>query len=157
MRRKGWLVAAIVALALLVVCTGAAATGNDGRQRSQGKPPAKGVKAYAVVVPGEVSLNVDPLLVAPFSKGFRSVRSPAFGIYCLTPGRGIDPFRTPLVVSPEYDYSSARATALLVSWALGAKACGPRAFEVRTFTLTMGPAGPVTRPSEGVAFVAMAP
>jgi hypothetical protein len=64
---------------------------------------------------------------------------------------GINPLKRPLLVAPEHDYSTARGTGLLVTVAIAARACGKKAYEVRTFTLVGG----TPRPSEGVAFVAM--
>ena len=45
------------------------------------------MSAYAFVVPGEVSLNVNPVLVDARSKNFDQVTSPAAGVFCLKPVR----------------------------------------------------------------------
>jgi hypothetical protein len=80
--------------------------GIQGPAGPQGPAGKDGVVAYAYVVPPEVSLSTDPVLVTTQSKGFDSVTSPALGLYCLRPSGALDPTTRSWVASVEYSRSS---------------------------------------------------
>jgi hypothetical protein len=80
--------------------------GVQGPAGPQGPAGKDGVVAYAYVVPPEVSLSTDPVLVTAQSKNFDNVTSPVLGLYCLTPSIPIDPTTRSWVASVEYSRSS---------------------------------------------------
>jgi Collagen triple helix repeat (20 copies) len=80
--------------------------GIQGPAGPQGPAGKDGVVAYAYVVPPEVSLSTDPVLVTAQSKNFDSVTSPVLGLYCLKPSIAIDPTTRSWVASVEYSRSS---------------------------------------------------
>jgi hypothetical protein len=93
------------------------ATGAAGPQGERGPagPPGPGgntaTTAYAYVVPPEVSLNTDPVLVKQQSRNFDSVTNPAVGLYCLHPSVPLNPLQKSWVVSAEYSRSAGLSTA----------------------------------------------
>jgi hypothetical protein len=87
----------------------AGAKGDQGAQGPGGPQGPKGndgVIAYAFVVPPEVSMSTDPVLVTAQSKNFDSVTSPVLGLYCLRPSIALDPNARSWVASVEYSRSN---------------------------------------------------
>lgn len=81
--------------------------GPQGHAGAQGPPGQSGASAYAYVVPPEVSMHTDPVLVTERSSNFASVTNPALGLYCLTPSsRKLDPTTRSWTVSAEFKYSN---------------------------------------------------
>jgi len=80
--------------------------GVQGPAGPQGPAGKDGIVAYAYVVPPEVSLSTDPVLVTAQSKNFDSVTSPVLGLYCLRPSIALDPTTRSWVASVEYSRSS---------------------------------------------------
>lgn len=106
---------------------------------------------YAYVVPGEVSLNVAPVLVAQRTRNFVRVTSPAVGVYCLTPASPINAATRSWAVSPEVSRSSVPSKLMFAYADAGGQPCGAGQVAVRTYELT-GPSLTAT-PSERVAFM----
>lgn len=126
----------------------AGATGPAGLQG----PVGAGGRAYAVVDPSAVGSTASVSgLVSGQSSGFRSVRSPASGVYCLAPAPGIDPASEPAMVSGESGYSTAGAVPLAVLNATRS-ACSAGEFQVTTYD-----ARSPSAPSATIAFAILAP
>jgi Collagen triple helix repeat (20 copies) len=121
------------------------ATGATGAPGPQG-PTGVGGRAWAVVNPAPLGL------VAAQSSGFQSVRSPAQGIYCLTPSAGINPGAEPASVTGETSYSGGGVVPIAT---LNAQrnGCNQSEFEVITYNAAALSSGPVG----GVAFTIIAP
>lgn len=145
MRRVLWF--GLLALAALVVASVALA----GSKTGAAKPPAPAEVAYAFVIPGEVSLNVDPLFVTGRTKGFTSVVSPAAGVFCLAPAV-LDGTKMSWTVTPEVARSTSSAK-LLIAYVDVSTACGAGNIRVRTYVMN---AASVVSPSENVAFMVVA-
>lgn len=112
------------------------ATGAQGPQGPQGPKGDRAVSAYAYVVPPEVSLQTDPILVAARSHNFDSVTSPVLGLYCLTPSIPIDPDSRSWVASVEYSRSSTDVTTAMPD--AGVR-CPAGTFGVRTLKFAPSP------------------
>jgi hypothetical protein len=140
------------------------ATGAAGQQGAQGATGAAGpagpagqagnaaVTAYAYVVPPEVSLNTDPVLVTQRSRNFDSVTNPAFGLYCLAPSVPLDPTQRSWVASAEFSRSAGLSTAEPDA----AANCPAGTFGVRTLKYAGSPA-PHWTAAWDVAFMVVVP
>ena len=129
--------------------TGAA--GATGATGLQGPVGASG-RAYAVINPGAVGPTASASgLVSGQSLGFRTVRSPSTGVYCLAPAPGIDPGSEPATVTGESSYSSAAVTPLAVLNAQRS-ACSAGEFEVITYN-----AQSPSAPAAAVGFAIVTP
>lgn len=103
--------------------------------------------AYAKVNPGP-----SPTFVASWTRNFTSVTSPSTGLYCLKPAAGIDPTKSPLIVSA--DWSASLGSDLWVYWRSAGIGCPAGQYAVFTYQLN-GDATPDL--SSSVAFVAYVP
>ena len=140
------------------------ATGAAGQQGARGATGAAGpagpagpagnaaVTAYAYVVPPEVSLNTDPVLVTQRSRNFDSVTNPALGLYCLTPSVPLDPTQRSWVASAEFSRSAGLSTAEPDA----AANCPAGTFGVRTLKYAGTPA-PHWTAAWDVAFMVVVP
>jgi hypothetical protein len=79
--------------------------GAAGPQGPVGPNGDAAAAAYAFVVPPEVSMHADPVLVAQRSSNFEDVTNPALGLYCLEPSIPIQPGRRSWTASVEYSRS----------------------------------------------------
>ena len=110
--------------------------------------------AYAFVVPPEVSLSTDPVLVAARSKGFDSVTRPALGLYCLHPTGSLDSTKLSWVASVEYTRSnSSQVSAAEPATDTG---CPADTFSVRTVKFAPSPSAHWA-PAWDVAFMVLVP
>ena len=134
--------------------------GAQGARGPAGEPGAQGPKgdsalsAYGVVVPAQISMQTDAMLVPALSKNLLQMTSSSLGIYCIKPIAAIDAAKKPVVVSPEYSYS-APAHELIVYSSIAGDACPADTFEVRTYAIA-APSSP-RLPSDRVAFTIVVP
>jgi len=143
------LVAVLVAIGL-VIAAAAFATGKPTPKSHRGhgsEHEGNAVTAYAYVIPGEVSLNVAPTLVAARTRNFVSVTEPSPGVYCLRPTPPVDAAHKSWTVTPEAARSSVPSHAMFAYADVGA--CPSSQVGVRTYALVGG----VAVPSENVAFM----
>jgi hypothetical protein len=139
----------VATLAVLVVVVWPAGEGSAFKAWELPAP-----SAYAVVVPGEVSMHTSPVLVASLTRNIVAVSAPRLGVYCLRPAWPVDPGRRPAVVSVEAAYSRAYpGEGMLAYYDVARNECGAGRFEVRTYVVS----GAVTRASDGVAFSFLTP
>jgi hypothetical protein len=121
--------------------------GDPGAAGAGGAPGT--ARAYAQVTPYAFSFGM------VLAKNFTAVSHPETGVYCLTPGAGIDPTLAPAVVSPEW--AASHGSDLLTEWdstgGPGRGPCNTGDYAVRTYQL---PGGTPT-PSDEVAFVVIVP
>jgi len=130
------------------------ATGSQGPPGPTGPKGDDGVAAYAYVVPPEVSMSTDPVLVAAQSKGFASVTSPALGLYCLQPSVSLDPAKVSWVVSAEFSRTNpANVTTAVPDTG---STCPAGTLGVRTLKFAPSPS-PHWTAAWDVAFMVMAP
>ncbi len=133
--------------------TGAAgAVGPQGERGPVGPPGNAAVTAYAYVVPPEVSLNTDPVLVTKQSRNFDRVTNPAVGVYCLHPSVPLNPLQRSWVASAEYSRSAGLSTAEPDA----ATNCPAGTFGVRTLKYAGTPT-PHWAPAWDVAFMVIVP
>ena len=153
MKRAGiGLVAVLTVIALVVAAVAFAGGGGnpppkshrDGGEHGHG---GNAVTAYAYVIPGEVSLNVKPMLVPSRTRNFVSVTETSPGVYCLTPTRAVDAAHKSWTVSPEAARSTVANHAMFAYADTGS--CAANQVGVRTYALVGGAAVP----SENVAFM----
>ena len=131
------------------------ATGPEGLRGPVGPAGPSGnaaVTAYAYVVPPEVSLDTDPVLVTKQSRNFDGVTNPAVGVYCLHPSVPLDPLQRSWVASAEYSRSAGLSTAEPDA----AARCPAGTFGVRTLKYAGAPA-PHWAPAWDVAFMVVVP
>lgn len=131
--------------------------GSTGATGPEGPAGQNGVSAYALVVPGEVSLNVDPVLVSARTHNFLSVSSPSAGVFCLTPRAPIDASAISWSATPELSRSLVASKVLFAYADTGPNTCPAGALAVRTFELSVTSNGAAAVPSEHVAFTVVAP
>jgi hypothetical protein len=154
----------VVLVAALGITTVAAGTGHtmitakDAKQRSstplaRSDPGQSAVSAYAFVVPGEVSLNVNPVLVPGRSRNILSVSSPSAGIFCLKPAPAINASTRSWSVTPEASRAKVASHLELAYADAGSGTCPSGQFGVRTYELVGG----VVHASEDVAFMVVVP
>jgi hypothetical protein len=137
--------------------------GPAGAKGEQGPPGPAGpagprgdaaVSAYAYVVPPEVSMQADPVLVEEQSRNFEAVTNPALGLYCLEPSVPIDPTQRSWVASIEYSRSKlAGVTTAQPDSGVG---CPSGRFGVRTLRFAPSPT-PHWEPAWDVAFMVVVP
>jgi hypothetical protein len=150
------LVAVLVVVALVIAAAAFAGGGGKPAPKSQPKSHRGGgehehegnaVTAYAYVIPGEVSLNVKPMLVAARTRNFVSVTETSPGVYCLTPTHAVDAAHKSWTVTPEAARSTVPTHAMFAYADTGS--CASNQVGVRTYALVGG----VAVPSENVAFM----
>jgi hypothetical protein len=110
------------------------------------------VTAYAYVVPPEVSMQADPVLVEAQSRNFNRVTNPSVGLYCLEPSVPIDPHERSWVASAEYS----RSVGLSTAEPDAAADCPAGMFGVRTLKFAPTPT-PHWAPAWNVAFMVAVP
>ena len=128
------------------------ATGPQGPVGPAGPSGNAAVTAYAYVVPPEVSLNTDPVLVTKQSRNFDRVTNPALGVYCLHPSVPLNPLQRSWVASAEYSRSAGLSTAEPDA----AAKCPAGTFGVRTLKYAGTPT-PHWTPAWDVAFMVVVP
>jgi len=129
--------------------------GPPGPPGKDGKDGKDGLSAYGFVVPGEVSLNVNPVLVDARSKNFDQVTSPAAGVFCLKPKAGIDAATRSWSVTPERSRSTVASSLMFAYADAGVGTCPAGQLAVRTYELNITKIGAVALPSEHVAFMVL--
>jgi hypothetical protein len=135
--------------------------GAKGDPGEPGQPGQNAVAAYAFVVPGEVSLNVAPVLDPARSRNIESVSSPQAGVFCLKTAPSVDVSTRSWSATPEASRSDVASKAMFAYPDAGSAACAPGRLEVRTYELVMlGPLAAnaiMIKPSENVAFMVVVP
>ena len=133
-------------------------TGPQGVPGPQGPPGPAGNSdsAYAYVVPPQVSMQTDPVLIAARSRNFASVTNPTLGLYCLRPSISISPARRSWTVSAEYAYSNQAVLYSAVPDTDTTSRCPVDTFGVRTLKLTLSASARWT-PAWDVAFMVVVP
>jgi hypothetical protein len=111
--------------------------GLQGAQGPQGPKGDKGAAAYAFVVPPEVSMQTDPMLIAARTSGFSSVTNPVLGLYCLTPSSSLDPSTRSWVANVEF--SRADPSTVTTAEPDTGGGCPAGTFGVRTLKLALSP------------------
>lgn len=102
--------------------------GPVGPPGVQGPPGPAAIQAYAVIDPSTSSLKAT--LVGSQTSNLTSVSEPLEGVYCLTPGTGVNPATEAAVASPEVSYGKKEPA--LVAVDAQAADC-PGDFEVDTY------------------------
>src|SRR6476661_1529278 len=115
----------------------AGAQGPQGAQGAQGPKGDRGAAAYAFVVPPEVSMQTDPMLIAARTSGFSSVTNPVLGLYCLTPSSSLDPSTRSWVANVEF--SRADPSTVTTAEPDTGGGCPAGTFGVRTLKLALSP------------------
>ncbi len=131
--------------------------GPTGPTGPQGPAGQNGVSAYALVIPGEVSLNVNPVLVSARTHNFTTVTSPSAGVFCLTPAAPIDASAISWSVTPELSRSLVTSKVLFAYADANSNTCPAGALAVRTYELSVTNNSAAAVPSEHVAFTVVAP
>src|SRR5262245_42735036 len=151
MRRNVCCLFALFAATSLVFALAAnASPRHHPKPKKHVKPSAS---AYAFVVPGEVSLNVAPVLVAQRSHNIVSVSSPTAGLFCLKAAESVNTAAASWVVSPEVSRSNAGQPTFFAFPDASGAGCPAGQLAVRTFVLAA--AGGGLMPSEKVAFMVL--
>jgi collagen triple helix repeat protein len=104
--------------------------GPQGVQGVQGPPGPSAVQAYAVVNPSTAPSSLEATLVGAQTSNITAVRQPRAGVYCLTPGAGINPASEAAVASPEVSEGNKEPALVAVNAQAGD--C-PGDFEVDTY------------------------
>jgi hypothetical protein len=131
------------------------AQGAQGPQGPQGPKGDRGAAAYAYVVPAEVSMQTDPMLIAARTSGFSSVTNPVLGLYCLTPSSSsLDPSTRSWVANVEYSRAD-HSTVTTAEPDIDVR-CPAGTFGVRTVKLAPSPAAHWA-PAWDVAFMVVVP
>jgi hypothetical protein len=131
--------------------------GDKGDKGPPGPEGQNGVSAYGFVVPGEVSLNVNPVLVAARSRNIESVTSPAAGVFCLKGKASLDATSRSWSVTPEKSRSTVSSNLLFAYADTAVGTCPAGQFAVRTYELNITKLGAAAVPSEHVAFMVVIP
>jgi Collagen triple helix repeat (20 copies) len=126
--------------------------GRRGPAGQPGKPGRKALVAYAYVVPPEVSLQTDAVIVASHSSGFDRVTNPSLGLYCLHPSVALNPDERSWVASAEYS----RSVGLSTAEPDASLACPGGTFGVRTLKFEPSPS-PHWAAAWDVAFMVVVP
>jgi hypothetical protein len=126
----------------------------QGPAGQQGPKGDAAVSAYAYVVPPEVSMHADPVLVTQQSRNFASVSNPVFGLYCLEPSIPLQPESRSWVASVEYSRSA--AAGVTTAQPDAGLRCPEGTFGVRTSRLAPSPT-PHWEPAWDVAFMVVVP
>jgi hypothetical protein len=155
MRRNVSYLLALLAAASLVFALAANGSPRNHQPRHHQPPAKKPAKApasaYAFVVPGEVSLNVAPVLVAQRSHNIVSVSSPAAGLFCLKAAASINTSKASWVASPEVSRSDAAGRPMFAFPDASGAGCPAGQLAVRTYVSAA--VGGALQPSEHVAFM----
>ena len=114
--------------------------------------PNKGRIARKFVNSAYAKVNAGGTFVADLTRNFSAVTNPSTGLYCLQPAAGIDPTKSPLIVSPEW--STSLGSDLFVYWRSSGIGCPAGWYAVFTYQLG-GDATPDL--SSSVSFVAYVP
>lgn len=150
MRRKASYLLTLLAAAALVFALAA-----NGSPRHHPKPKKDhgnaAASAYAFVVPGEVSLNVAPVLVAQRSHNIVRVSSPTAGVFCLKASASVHTSSASWVASPEVSRSNAGGRPIFAFPDASGSGCPAGQLVVRTYVSAA--AGGGLQPSENVAFM----
>ena len=141
------------AIWMTALAVGAAAILAAAVTGAQGAAVKSGVSAYAFVVPPEVSMQTDPVLVKQRSSGFAKVTNPRLGLYCLDPTGNLDPATLSWTVSVEYARSGGMVAVAEPDIGNG---CPATTFGVRTLKFAPSPA-PHWDPAWDVAFMVVVP
>jgi hypothetical protein len=141
-------VAFVLVVGVAVAIAAIASANPASKIRTSSKKAGGGPAASAFVVPGEVSLNVSPVLVAARTQNVVAVTEPAIGLYCLKTAQSIDPSTRSWVATPESSRSSVTSNVMFAY--VDAAACAAGAVGGRTFQLN-GSGAAV--PSEHVVFM----
>jgi hypothetical protein len=128
--------------------------GPAGQQGAKGPKGDAAVAAYAYVVPPEVSLQADPVLVTAQSRNFASVTNPALGLYCLEPSIALLPSERSWVASVEYSRSS--FAGVTTAQPDSGADCPAGRFGVRTLRFAPS-SSPHWEPAWDVAFMVVVP
>ena len=131
--------------------------GDKGDKGDKGQPGQNGVSAYGFVIPGEVSLNVGPVLVPARTRNIDSVTEPAFGVFCLKPSQPIDASTRSWTVTPETSRSKVASNLMFAYADANPATCPAGQLAVRTYELNITKVGAVATPSEHVAFMLVIP
>lgn len=135
----------------------AGAKGEAGPQGPAGPTGPKGdaaVSAYAYVIPPEVSMHADPVLMTEQSRNFASVTNPALGLYCLEPSIPLQPAQRSWVASVEYSRSV--GTGVTTAQPDAGVRCPAGTFGVRTLRFAPSPT-PHWEAAWDVAFMVVVP
>ena len=132
------------------------AAGPSGPQGPPGPKGEAGVSAYAYVVPPEVSMQADPVLIEQQSRNFVEVTNPALGLYCLRPkpGSHLDPAERSWVASVEY--SRSKTAGVTTAQPDAGPGCPASTFAVRTLRFAPSPT-PHWTAAWDVAFMVLVP
>ena len=131
--------------------------GDQGQQGPPGPPGPKGdaaVSAYAYVVPPEVSMHSDPVLVTQQSRNFAAVTNPALGLYCLEPSHPMQPSERSWTASVEF--SRSQAAGVTTAQPDAGSGCPAGTFAVRTLRFAPSPS-PHWTAAWDVAFMVVVP
>ncbi len=127
--------------------------GAQGPAGPAGAPGQTGVTAYAYVVPGEVSLTDQPVLVAQRTRNFDSVTNPRVGLYCLHPSvSALDPQTRSWTASVDYS----REPGMSAAQPDAGSRCPAGTFGVQTLKFAPTPSVHWT-PAWDVAFMVVVP
>jgi hypothetical protein len=135
----------------------AGARGDAGAQGPPGQRGPKGdvaVSAYAYVVPPEVSMHADPVLVTQQSRNFAEVTNPVLGLYCLEPSIPLQPTSRSWVASVEY--SRSQSAGVTTAQPDTGFRCPEGTFGVRTLRFAPSPT-PHWEAAWDVAFMVVVP
>jgi len=123
-------------------------TGATGKTGLQGPTGSAGTaRAYALV---QATSPGQPVLIAGQTHNIASVSEPSTGVYCLTPGAGVNPATEAEVASPEIGYSS-KGVGIVAVNTKATTEC-PGGFEVDTYA----PGSPPSL-ADGYAFTVIVP
>jgi Collagen triple helix repeat (20 copies) len=131
--------------------------GDKGPPGPPGPPGQGTASAYGFVVPGEVSLNVGPVLVAARSHNIDAVTSPAAGVFCIKPAASIDAGSRSWTVTPETSRSGVASSLMFAYADANPATCPAGQLGVRTYELNITKIGSTAVPSEHVAFMVVIP
>jgi hypothetical protein len=130
-------------------------TGAAGPAGPRGPHGDDAVEAYAYVVPAEVSMQANPVLVAGQSHNFKRVTNPALGLYCLEPSVRLSPEKRSWVAAAEYSRSPVGAELYTAEPDAGV-GCPAGTFGIRTLKFAPTPT-PHWAPAWDVAFMVVVP
>ena len=131
--------------------------GDKGPPGPPGPPGQGTASGYGFVVPGEVSLNVGPVLVAARSHNIDAVTSPAAGVFCIKPAASINAASRSWTVTPEVSRSGVASSLMFAYADANPATCPAGQLAVRTYELNITKIGSAAVPSEHVAFMVVIP
>ncbi|MGH2449933.1 MAG: hypothetical protein ACRDGE_01425 [Candidatus Limnocylindria bacterium] len=120
---------------------------------TQASGPNRGRFARKFINSAYASVNgsTSPTFDTALTRNFTAVTQPSVGEYCLTPAAGLDPEKSPLIVS--VDWSGSSGSDLLVYWRSSGAGCPAGQYDVLTYDF---PGGTPTL-SNDVDFIAYVP